>query len=196
MLRALTFLCFLSTAPMACASLPTWVGVEIQSFAQTKSNPEIVYATGGGVLFKSIDRGKSWGPIKTPKNSGYVLAVPERHDHLVIWSRYSAKLEGQLFPLGYMESKDGGRTWAWNAIPVDVKRIAQNDQLSDFLIDQIEYGGAWWVVIGGLLLRSIDEGANWEINTEKVQSRIHILHTPILSYRLSGNTLYRSRDRG
>lgn len=194
----LFYLCLLSAISPAFASRPTWVGVEIRSFAQIKAHPEVIYATGGGGLFKSLDRGQSWEPQKIPKESGdpKVLVVPEDHEHLIMWSQYLAKPEGKPFPLRYQESKDGGRTWAWKKIPVDAKKVAQNDQVSDLTIDLIERGGAWWVVIGNLLLRSADAGATWEINAENVQNRILLLHTPASTYRLSGNTLFRSNDRG
>jgi len=195
---AFAYMFLLSATSPAFASRPTWVGVEIQSFAQTKSHPEVIYATDGGGLFKSVDRGQRWEPQKIPRESGglAILVVPENHQHLVLWSRYWKKAEGEMFPLRYKESKDGGLTWISRTISVDAMKINKNDKFSDFTIDPIEYGGAWWVIVGNLLLRSADAGETWEINAEKTQNTLRLLHTPVSTYRLSEETLFRSEDRG
>jgi hypothetical protein len=198
-LSALFYLClFLGILP-AFASKPPWVGAEIESFAQTKIHPQVMYAAArGGGLFKSTDRGRSWEPKRILLRSGQpeVLVVPENHEHVIVWSHDFSKPDGGPFPAGYQESLDGGKTWEVKTISVDTAKRAHGDQVGDFVIDHIEHGGAWWAVVGNRLLRSLDAGGTWELNAENVRGELLLLHTPFATYRLSGNTLFRSNDRG
>lgn len=196
-LPAIFLLCLVLMAASSFASQPTWVGVEIRSFAQAKENPDVIYATDSVALFRSSDRGQSWEPLRTPNGGVYqkVSVVPENHQHLVLWG------EGftQNPSLEYLESIDGGNTWKSKVLPISQSTgidSSTKPQLTDLLIDPIEHGGAWWVVAGRQLYRSADKGSTWKLNSENVQKKILIVHTENSTYWLSENTLFRSSDLG
>lgn len=181
----------------AIGSMPQWVGVEILSFSQTKAKPETIYATDNHGIFRSNDRGRSWSPIFLPKNiiGSRVLTPPEDHNHLVLWSDIPTTPTG----LGFDESLDGGGNWARRPLNTSTPLNSSRDQkgrITDFRIDLEEEGGAWWLVWEQQLLRSTDRGSTWTTNAANLQDKLLLLHTNEWSFRLSGNTLFRSSDRG
>jgi hypothetical protein len=100
------FLWLFQVVTPAVASRPTWVGVEIEAFAQARENPDVVYAVDQSSLFRSADRGKSWEALKLPDvRYGTLLAVPENHQHLILWKAGSRWSQPE-----YYESLDGGKT--------------------------------------------------------------------------------------
>ena len=93
------------------ASMPTWLGVEIRHFEQSKSNPQIVIAVGQGVLYRSQDGGKSWLPLRVPVNERLTIewadidALDHRRLIVLAWDQSSSR-QHQFY-----ESRDEGKTW-------------------------------------------------------------------------------------
>jgi photosystem II stability/assembly factor-like uncharacterized protein len=173
------------------ASMPTWTGLEVNNFAQSAQDPSVIYASASPLgVFKSSDHGLSWEPMKLPRliSDSAVVVHPEQLGHLFVLTRGRSG--------GYYESLDAGKTWSWqNLLPV-TKKFDRSDPITpvDFMaVDPAKYGGAWWARLSGSLFRSVDQGQSWQLNA---QASGPIYHTDEASFRLSGNTLFHSNDRG
>lgn len=87
------------------ASMPTWKGLEVRNFAQSASNPDVVYLSANAGVFKSSDRGVTWAPLKLPELvfDGLVEVNPGNHKNLAVFPSYQK--------LNFFESFDEGLTW-------------------------------------------------------------------------------------
>ena len=108
-MRLLVVLLALGLSSTAIASVPTWRGVEIRHFGQTASQPEIVYAIGNGILFRSDDRGLTWNPLRLPKPIQYAEVHVDPNDarHVLVLTPGQRTEEKPSL----QESFDQGLTW-------------------------------------------------------------------------------------
>ncbi len=99
------------------------------------SNPNRVYAgTESLGLYRSDDRGATWVSVSTglgktpgsPVSASAIALDPKDSDHLyVARGTYIGTSAARLFPLGVMESRDGGKTWTDANFPATAEGITQ-----------------------------------------------------------------------
>lgn len=156
------------------------------------SNEYIFAVTGGGGIFRSMDKGNSWTPINTGLTSANII---------VLAINSSDDLFACAFD-GIFRSKNNGDSW------IPIKAGLDNLSVNTIVIDSSGYIliGTTWSSYGNGMFRSIDNGDSWQ--------RIAIPDSYIYSLAISPNrhvfaatnccrnvglqtgSIFRSLDRG
>ena len=164
--------------------MPRWTGLEVRNFAQAERHPEVIYAAANVGVFRSIDRGRSWTPMKLPTllDDAEVFAHPDDELTVVVVSRHTS---------GYLFSNDGGQSWAARVIAPELPQA-----VTGFVIDPARYGGVWWAATSGGTYQSRDQGKYWERFSDLHEGVGEVVAAPLWIYRLAGQDLYRSAESG
>ncbi|MET3443471.1 photosystem II stability/assembly factor-like uncharacterized protein [Variovorax paradoxus] len=177
----------------ACASMPTWRGVEIRQFGQSAAQPERVYALGNGILFRSDDRGRTWSPLRMPRLSQATELHVDPNDaqHVLVLGRSQNNRENPELH----ESFDGGLHWVRRATLKfsDPNGLPGGSFLPTRLaIPTSRQPGDWWAY-DGRWFRSSDSGQTW---TRLPGGRLAFaaMRGPSVSFSLDDNVLWRSKS--
>lgn len=112
------------------------------------ANPTIVYAGGEGVVYKSVDGGRTWASIKTGLGAGRMSLEVSASDANVIYA-----LSGSTFS----KSTDGGATWVNKSFPSGAGFYGYYD-----LMLACSGANSDYLVAGGLTtVKSINGGTSW-----------------------------------
>jgi photosystem II stability/assembly factor-like uncharacterized protein len=112
------------------------------------ANPNIVYAGGDGVIYKSIDGGITWVAIKTGLPAGRMSLEVSAADANVIYSLTSSN---------FSQSTDGGTTWVTKTFPSGAGFYGYYD-----LMLGCSSANSNYLVAGGLnTVKSINGGTSW-----------------------------------
>lgn len=175
----------------ACASMPTWRGVEIRQFGQSAAQPERIYALGNGILFLSEDRGRHWSPLRTPRLSRMTeLHVdPKDARHVLVLGRSQGDAETPELH----ESFDGGMAWVRRASLKfsDPSGLPGGSFLPTQLAIPTSRQSGAWLAYDGRWFRSSDSGQTW---TRLTSGRLAFaaVRGPSVSFSLDDNVLWRS----
>ncbi|EJE49939.1 periplasmic protease [Acidovorax sp. CF316] len=175
-------------AGVAAAGQPGHQGPRLDSIAYVVSNPEIVFAAGGGV-FKSTDGGVSWVGLKTPLEVAGVVTDPHNPGRVVVVPRSSSPGPGD-----YLESLDGGETWSHKRI---VPRSREGEGLSyPRLLMHPSSPGVWLAYGTGKLWTTRNAGVSWEAGPDLglARSRVNLTATREAFYVHSSTQVWRSED--
>ena len=161
------------------------------------SDPDVVYASSGGQLRISRDRGKTFSPIGDLREGpfGEIAINPNDPDVMLIGTR-----SGQCW-----QSRDAGTTWRACDGP--------GGQVIGFCFDRTHQGQAMFAATDKGIWRSDDGGRTWVEKTEglpwkEIQgfaggsdaaSNVTMLYCTVRSKNENGvfqGGIYRSRDRG
>ncbi len=175
-------------------------GDHITSVEFASSNPDIAYAGGAGMFFRSEDGGETWQSFVSERGSGWGPAgirpgvpidfqVDPRDPYRIFVNNYGG---------GNFLSEDGGETWVSSSVgytgadlrevfvfPSNPAYVLANGRSGPFVSFD---GGINWQGINPLEVREIAEGARITVDPSNSQ---HIL----LSAAHGGN-LYESMDGG
>ncbi len=166
----------LTTAMSAAQSLPC----PVESLTVDPSNPLVLYATGSGGLFGSIDGGPTWRLLYAG-GAGNPAVDPGDSQHLLLSS-------GK----GLVESQDGGRSWTELAVPPPPLPVLR--RLSGVAIDPFEretlyvvgsYGPGTGIFTFVYLYKSVDGGQSWN----SVLSAAEVMTAPVLDPSSAGRLL-------
>lgn len=178
--------CFASD--FAVAGSPGHQGPRLDSIAYVVSNPEIVFAAGGGV-FRSTDGGASWVGLRTPLEVGGVVADPHNSGRVLAVPRSSSRAPGD-----YLESLDGGETWSHKRI-VPRSRDVEGISYPQLLIHPSR-PGVWLAYGMGRLWTTRNAGASWDAGPDLgfARSRVNLAVTHEAFYVHSSTQVWRSED--
>lgn len=177
----------------ALASMPTWRGVEVRKFAQSAAQPDLVYAVGIGMLFRSDDRGRTWNSLRIPQPVTIADLHVDPKDAQHLWVLASDR--GSEGKPGLHESFDAGRQWVQRA-PLKFSEpngAAGGSFLPTRLVVPADGQTRDWWAYDGRWFRSSDSGRTWtrqrdgELASNAVQG-----HS--FSYSLDDGVLWRSGD--
>jgi len=175
----------------ACASMPTWRGVEIRQFGQSTAQPERVYALGNGILFRSDDRGRTWSPLRMPRLSRATELHIDSNDaqHVLVLGRSQSNGEDPELH----ESFDGGTAWVRRAALKfsDPSGLPGGSFLpTQLAIPNSRQPGAW-LAYDGRWFQSSDSGQTW---TRLTGGRLAFaaVRGSSASFSLDDNVLWRS----
>lgn len=163
-------------------------GPRLDSIAYVVSNPEIVFAAGGG-LFRSTDGGASWVGLRTPLGVGGVVTDPHEPGRVVAASRGMSAGAGD-----YLESLDGGETWSHKRI---VPRSRDAGGLSHpQLLMHPSRPGVWLAYGMDRLWVTQNAGGSWETGPDLglARSRVNLAATREAFYVHSSTQVWRSED--
>ena len=179
------------------------------ALAQSRSNPDIIYAgTGehyaggdlnGAGLFKSTDHGKNWFQIVKPDDIpalqliGRIIVNPKDENDIVVvgvssnWSPGSPKS-------GIYKSIDGGISWSKSL-------FFENGYVADMILsDPVNWSTQYASINGKGVFKSIDGGQTWAFKSSGISSpgRIEIgissIDPKIIWASEETGQLYLSRD--
>jgi len=172
------------------AGSPGHQGPRLDSIAYVLSNPEIVFAAGGGV-FRSTDGGASWVGLKTPAAVGGVVTDPHQPGRVVAVPRGMTPGAGD-----YLESLDSGETWLHKSIvprSLDVQGLA-----SPRLLMHPSRPGVWLAYGYGMdrLWVTQNAGTSWEASPDLdlARTRVNLAVTREAFYVHSSVEVWRSED--
>ncbi|RYH67597.1 MAG: hypothetical protein EON54_04050 [Alcaligenaceae bacterium] len=146
--------------------MPTWRGVEVRQFAQSRAEPETIYALGSGLFFRSDDRGRRWIPLRAPKSIEHAdLHVdPENARHVLIVARAQSTSEKPSLH----ESFDRGLTWSQRA---PIKFLNPDGSPGGSfsptrLVVPTQQRPSDWLAYDGRRFRSPDGGQTWVLQQD------------------------------
>lgn len=148
---------FLLSGPVV-ASSPIQEGVRLRSFAFVISNPDVVFAGGGGI-YRSADGGRTWQAMGAELDVDQVLTDPHDGGRVLAYS----SLRG-LAPGSYLESVDGGASWTKRSLlPMAASGMAYGARHThlDGLALHGRMPGHWVALYGGQLYATRDAGSTW-----------------------------------
>ncbi len=187
----------------------TLADIRIKDLEFHPANPNIVYATGEGRLFKSVDGGQSWVeitdrlnlPVQATRN---VIGVsPNRPDWIYVVATNDNGDYSSPF-LGVYLSTDAGETFT---------QMSSSPNLLGYNSDGSDDGSQAWydlaiavdprdahvVYVGGVnIWKSLDSGRTWQINAHWTGSNAPAVHADQHDLRFDpdGRTLFSCNDGG
>ncbi len=186
-----------------------WDNIAISSIAYDPSNTQIFYATTGEAFFgsdaqrgagiwKTTDGGVTWNRLASTTTSAFrriVKAVVNNSGHIFVATQ-SLQNSG-----GILRSTDGGANWTVVLAPFSGVGVAANTLEYDFASDiEIAQNGDIYAACGtffnttankGIVMRSVDNGANWTAITPTTGGyRIELAIAPSTGATTAATTIY------
>ncbi len=187
----------------------TLANVKVKDLEFHPTNPDIVYATGQGLLFKSTDGGQTWTDITSRLNlpvaaTRNVIGVsPAEPDWLYVLATNDYGSASSPF-LGVYLSRDAGETFTLqtaspNILGYESDGSDDGSQAWYDLAIAVDPSDANIVYTGGVnVWKSTDAGATFKINAHWVGNGAPAIHADQhdLRFSVDGKTLFACNDGG
>jgi photosystem II stability/assembly factor-like uncharacterized protein len=159
-------------------------GIVVVALAIDKNNPEVLYAgNSAGLIFKTIDGGKSWKSIFSANGPVTNIAFDSSNSNIAYFL---------VFNQGILETKDGGAS----VIDLDdnINKLRKGNGVFSLKSDP-NISGVIYAGLDGDIIRSADFGENWgsinTLNNEKSSSDLSV-RTMDINPKNSNEIIYSS----
>jgi photosystem II stability/assembly factor-like uncharacterized protein len=129
------------------------------------SDPATIWAGTDVGLFRSIDGGARWAPVRSPANGRFVWSI-------AVDPTDPARVYVGAQPGGF-RSTDGGETWAEMPIPVVEECLVGPPRTTNVLVDPRDPAVVWAGAEIDGIFRSADHGATWARCAELGPAMLH-----------------------